>query len=383
MQSIKLSAFTRDLFDSTELARQGARILEAVLEAQSPRLSEIARHMAGKPDSNYKRLQRFLAQVDLLDVLGRLFQHTAEFVIGDVTEIPRPHARKTAYVGTLKDGKTRGFWLLTLATPFRGRAIPFQFVSYSSQTIAQQATSRNQEHSRVLAPVHELIGDKPVVLDREFSYQELLEQFTATGVHFVIRLNLGSHPPLFYDEQGRRLELSVARGETLSYTGVSYRGQVRVNLIGTWQSGFHEPLWVISDLSPQRALALYLQRMHIEQTFRDLKSLLHLDQLMNKQQAHMEQTVALLLLAYGLGVLIGERLRDAWASPGTARRTTHARRVARALATAARHKWQRYSGLFVLLKLPLGWPAQRFKRLLRQTATDFRALLFPPVPSLV
>jgi len=27
----------------------------------------------------------------------------------------------------LKDGETKGFWTLTLATPFRGRAIPFHF----------------------------------------------------------------------------------------------------------------------------------------------------------------------------------------------------------------------------------------------------------------
>ncbi|MFV2045203.1 MAG: hypothetical protein ACC700_18465, partial [Anaerolineales bacterium] len=51
-------------------------------------------------------------------------------------------------VGWLKDGKTRGFSLLVLTTPFRGRAIPFSFVSYSSETIQHQAGSRNLEHAR-------------------------------------------------------------------------------------------------------------------------------------------------------------------------------------------------------------------------------------------
>ena len=66
-------------------------------------------------------------------VLWRLFRSDADFVIGDVTEIARPHARKTDYVGTLKDGKTRGFWALVLGTPFRGRVLPFHFLEQSRQ----------------------------------------------------------------------------------------------------------------------------------------------------------------------------------------------------------------------------------------------------------
>ena len=60
--------------------------------------------------------------------------------------MPRPQTRKTSYVGKpsqrlgkLKDGKTRGFWLLLLAAPCRGRAIPCGFVTYSSRTIAQMS----------------------------------------------------------------------------------------------------------------------------------------------------------------------------------------------------------------------------------------------------
>jgi len=41
--------------------------------------------------------------------------------------------------------------LLLLATPYRGRAIPFQLVSYSSKTISGELASRNQEHWRAWA----------------------------------------------------------------------------------------------------------------------------------------------------------------------------------------------------------------------------------------
>ena len=52
--------------------------------------------------------------------LLRLFRTEAPFVLGTPTEIPRPQARRTSHIGTLSDGKTKGFCLLMLATPFRG-----------------------------------------------------------------------------------------------------------------------------------------------------------------------------------------------------------------------------------------------------------------------
>jgi len=145
---INCDQFAQYLFDREGQAEKGGAILQAMLEARSPRLSDISHKLAGKPPANYKVIQRFLDQTDPQEALMRLYQEDAPFVIGDPTdcEAPRPHAKKTAYVGTLKDGKTRGFWLLTLATPYRGRAIPFRFVTYSSRTIAEQANSRNLEH---------------------------------------------------------------------------------------------------------------------------------------------------------------------------------------------------------------------------------------------
>ncbi len=102
-----------------------------MLAARSLRLSEMAAKMHGIGAASYKRIQRFLRQVDPRAMLWRLFCEHAEYVIGDPTEIERPQARKTDYVGILKDGKTRGFWMLLLATPYRGRAIPCGLLTYS------------------------------------------------------------------------------------------------------------------------------------------------------------------------------------------------------------------------------------------------------------
>jgi hypothetical protein len=95
----------------------------------------------------------------------QLYQEEADFVIENPTEMPRYKAPKTEYVGTLSDGQTPGYWLV-LSTPFRGRAIPFHFITYSSKTIGEQVTSRDQEHTRYFAAVKGLLGAKLPVLNR-------------------------------------------------------------------------------------------------------------------------------------------------------------------------------------------------------------------------
>lgn len=383
MQFTRISQFAHFLFDSKKLAQQATTILAGILEAQSPRLSCIAQKMPGSPDANYKQIQRFLAQADPPTALQRLFQVDAPFVIGDPTEIPRPQARKTAYVGTLKDGKTKGFWLMLLATPFRGRALPCSFITFSSRTLAEEAESRNLNHLRAFAQIKDLLGQKPLVLDRDFSYLELLEHLTAARVNFVIRLNLRSHPPKLFNAEQREVDLSLAPGETVVLRDIYYKGKVGVNLIGRWKKGLSEPLWVMTNLEPRRGLKIYLARMKIEESFRDLKSLLHLDQVMNQRQDQMEKMVALVLLAYSIGLWVGEALRDEVYGPAPAPvPVPHRPRAARS-ARRIGQKWKLYSGLFVLLRQKIELPAERWRHVLQTTRDSFLQLVHHPVRTYV
>jgi hypothetical protein len=59
------------------------------------------------------------------------------------------------------------------------------FVSFSSQIIAQSGRSRSQYHWQAFEQLRELVGGKPLVLDRDFSSADLLEYMTAAGIHFV------------------------------------------------------------------------------------------------------------------------------------------------------------------------------------------------------
>ena len=382
---IKKQGFMALLFDDPDSAQRAGEIGEAILAAQSLRLTDVAVHMDGESSAGYKRIQRFLKANDPRLALWRLFQEQAEFVIGDPTEIERPQAWKTDYVGTLKDGKTKGFWALVLGTPYRGRAIPCGLVTYSSKTIAQSLDSRNLNHFRAFAALKDLLGDRPLVLDREFSYLELLLNFVIEHIHWVIRLNLRAHPPKFYDEDGREVALTISPGETFIHNHVWYMGKVPVNVIGTWKKGLAEPIWVMTDLEANRGLQIYLARMKIEETFRDLKSLLGMTKVMNKQQSYMEKMLALLLLTFTIGLLIGEEIRDLlYGEPIPAGEQVPEReRIPGSAERKKGKKWKRYSGLFVLLKQKWSLSSEQISAVLKAALDTFLALVQPRVRTFV
>lgn len=121
--------------------------------------------------------------------------------------------------------RPRGFWLLLLATPYRGHALPCGFVSYSSRTIAQTLRSRNQYHWLAFDQLKTLLGDKPLVLDHEFSYLELLHYLRSLGLNFVIRIGMGYAELL--DAAGQRITPVVDLGGEATYHELRYLGRVR------------------------------------------------------------------------------------------------------------------------------------------------------------
>lgn len=380
MQNRAITEIAKMLLDTERQAEIAAEVLQAVLQARSARWTELARAMKGSEGGAYKRLQRFMEEVDLREVIGRLHDAAAPFVIGDPTEIVRRQAKNTAYVGYLKDGETRGFWVLVLATPYRGRALPCGFVTYSSATINAEATSRNQYHFQAFAQVKDLLGERPLVLDREFCYLELLQAMVAEQVNFVIRLNQsGAHPPHFTDIDGQTVKLHILPGKTEIYHQVFYKGSVPVNVIGIWRKGFSKPLWVMTSLPALDGLAIYLQRMKIELSFRDLKSLLGMHKLMNQQERWMQQTLALFLLAFVIGLVTGEYLRDVFFGAGAPTATS----ADPPMPSSRKLKWSQYSGLFVLLKITRHISPQDARDVLSASRAFFSAILFPDVRTLV
>lgn len=66
----------------------------------------------------------------------------------------------------------------------------------------------------------------------------------------------------------------------------------------------------MTNLDAEQGQPIDLARLKIEETFRDLKSLLGMGRVMNKQQTYMEKMLAWLLQVFAIAVLMGECLRD-------------------------------------------------------------------------
>lgn len=379
---IRIFEFAQQLYSDPRTAKQASQIIEGIMEAHSPRLSEIAAKMPGNPDASYKRIQRFLHDNDPREALKTLFNEEADFVIADPTEIERPHADQTEYVGTLMDGETKGFWMLTLATPLRGRAIPFHFLTYSSRTFEDHPSSRNLEHFKAVQEIQQLIGPRPIVFDREFSYRELLNSLVDEGVHFVIRLNMGANPPLFYydAERKQRLQLLVAPiNKPQVYRQVYYMGEVCLNVVGIWRYGFSQPMWIITNMEPEAGLALYDQRMKIEICFRDLKSLLHINKVMNKSQVYLNKMLAMVMLAYTISLIVGEAIRDVQ----YAQVIPHEVNLLTVPSVDKRSRWFLYSGPFLLLKQRYRLQHKVLRQIVNAALLIFTQLVFAHVRTLV
>lgn len=88
--------------------------------------------------------------------------------------------------------------------------------------------------------------------------------------------------------------------------------------------------------------------MEIDESKKE-KSLLNLEKVMNKRREQMEKVVALVLLAYAIGLLVGEAIRDqAYGGNGGGGEESDPHPHPRTPQTGK--KWKLYSGLFVLLR---------------------------------
>jgi hypothetical protein len=364
-----------------------AQLLEAYFTSRQLRVSALARgaqssgHLSqGGYEACYKATQRFLERVQveaLHQALWRLLPSSAvtnrtsqvtspsavrPYVLLDITEVERPEAYHTSYVGTLKDGKTKGFWLMVLGSPYQGRMLPFAFRVFSSRTLGQDVSSRNLEHHHLLSEMHEWAQDRVLVADREFSYEELLRLLVEEQMPFVIRLNTGNKVRLTITPDrpgcpGEAVRLALTQGQTQVWPRLYYKGVIPVTVAAIWRRGLRQPLFVMTNVEGQEALAIYHQRMKIEQGFRDLKTNLGLEQNMSKQPQRLGKLLAIALVGYALGVLIGEQVRS------------H-------VLSASQQK--RYSGFHVFLHSLEYLPRERVRQAVAQAEALFLWLVDPP-----
>ncbi len=102
---------------------------------------------------------------------------------------------------------------------------------------------------------------------------------------------------------------------------------------------------------------------------------------MNQKPELMEKMIALMMLAYSIGVLTGEEVRDAVYGERIENptRVLPIERIPHQPHLRQSKKWKQYSGLFILLKQKLELPLKRRRRIYRQVLPVFTGLTQHPV----
>jgi hypothetical protein len=117
-----LMPFVELVLEDSRDTEKLARLSYAILASGSARKSDWARFYrpGASEEANYKAIERLMERLDPEAFLHRLLDAQSPFVLVDLTEVRRPQAKRTPYVGRLRDGGL-GFWVFTLAPTLRGK----------------------------------------------------------------------------------------------------------------------------------------------------------------------------------------------------------------------------------------------------------------------
>ena len=206
---------------------------------------------------------------------------------------------------------------LVAGIPFAGRVLPLLVYTFEYPWKERAVASQNQLEEVFLADVETALPDGVrgvFVGDRGYGRASLLRHSRAAGRLFVIRGRGGTR----VEWRGRRLklhELTGVPGGACRYAGVAYHAEqrVRVDVVVYHDPDFREPWWLLvppgsaSVLPTRTVVALYRERMQVEQGFRDFKTHLGLRGL--QLQVNIAERTGRLLLAffltYALAVCLG------------------------------------------------------------------------------
>jgi hypothetical protein len=244
-------------------------------------------------------------------------------LVVDLTDLPRPRARKLKYLAPVRDGSSRdrhqprlvnGYWCLEIyAYLCKGRTVPLLLEPYSiedPQTLSENAMILRSV-DRVLAATQ---GRGVLVMDAGGDRDRLLIPWVDDGRKFVVRLRSDRHLVL---DDGTHVE-----AEHLAETLLSRRrGQIRIAscrvylperpgcplyLVCKAVEGRDRPLIVLSSLNAEddeqaaRVLRYYHWRWKCEESARFLKSRLGLEHFALRTYEAFGRLLLLAALVMGL-----------------------------------------------------------------------------------
>lgn len=192
--------------------RRGLRLCGPFSKHGRPAGRRSRRRLGGSAHAAYKRQQPFIQHVDAREVLLRLFAEQSSLVLGD----PLPIAH--LLIGNHQPG------------------------SHLTQPLSLPGLRAGE-------------GDPRRACGGPGSGVQLSGVVQVSGG----RGNSLCHPPesgqlpsKFTNPEGRPIALRIWLGEPVVWIGVFYQGGVEVNLAGSWRQTLEEPLWVITDMEPEK-----------------------------------------------------------------------------------------------------------------------------------
>jgi len=272
-------------------------------------LAALARALStpGTPHAREKRLHRFLhnPRLDFRTVASSL-----------ASALIAPGRR--CYPVLIDQTKSGSAQALLAAVPYAGRALPLACYTFAYPLAEPGLDSQNQLEHLFLLEVENAFppGATAVwIADRGFARSLLLAQSEKESRPYIIRGRKG--PIITY--QGKRSKLhhlAATSGIPRRYENVRFHAQrqILVDVIVYHEPGFQEPWFLLVPASFRALLptnlvvALYRERMQIEQSFRDFKTHLGLRglQLQVDIAPRMGRLLLAFLLAYIFCLLLGE-----------------------------------------------------------------------------
>jgi len=283
-------------------AKTLAELVVGAMRCRRASLADIGRAMLGKtlPKHKIKRVDRFLGneRVEVAEAIWALLAIAAKaaggrlFVLLDWVDV-------TSYK------------VLVAAVPVRGRSVPVLFAAYEKWQLFKSQNAFEEGFLTLLRALLPQGVQAVVVADRGFHRAELAKHLQATGLGYVIRVN-GTTYFAADRHAGRPDEVRLRPGQHADLGFGAYRKSqpVEQRVVVYWKTHHDEAWFLATNLTWgwRHIVAAYALRMHIEQLFRDEKSLRFgwgLRQTSLSTPERLERLLLVLAFAYLFLILLG------------------------------------------------------------------------------
>jgi len=283
-----------------------AEVLLAMFSHQRFTLRHIASRLLGATNVKHKlkRLQNFLDKIELDEQFWQSYVQTL-FCLPYMKLSRRSRVTLLIDATTLKDD----FWILAASISYRGRSVPVYLQIWKGVNVSFDYWHRVETFTRTLK---ELLPDKysyELIGDGGFEGARMFNLCRDLGWDQVIRIN-GSYK---IKTEGDKDFIQLHLCDAGSYREVVI-GQTNptagLNLAVCSSPDFQRRWYLATSIDPGQAAEDYTRRMWIEETFKDLKSVLKWETYTAKipTGGRLQKLVVLSCLSYSIQLCLGTQV---------------------------------------------------------------------------